>query len=54
MELELSEDFKELFRLLNANNVRYLMIGGYAVGVYGYPRTTNDAEVEKLNRIEDV
>ena len=42
MELELPEDFKELFKSLNANNVRYLLIGGYAVGVYGYPRTTND------------
>jgi hypothetical protein len=45
MELELPEDFKELFKSLNANNVRYLMIGGYAVGVYGYPRTTNDLDI---------
>lgn len=45
MELELPEDFKELFKSLNANNVRYLMIGGYAVGVYGYPRTTNDIDI---------
>lgn len=29
MELELPKDFKELFKSLNANNVRYLMIGGY-------------------------
>jgi hypothetical protein len=45
MEIELPEDFKELFKSLNANNVRYLMIGGYAVGVYGYPRTTNDIDI---------
>ncbi len=45
MELELPEDFKELFKSLNANNVRYLMIGGYAVGVYGYPRATNDVDI---------
>lgn len=45
MELELPKDFKELFKSLNANNVRYLMIGGYAVGVYGYPRTTNDIDI---------
>jgi hypothetical protein len=45
MELELPEDFKELFESLNANNVRYLMIGGYAVGVYGYPRATNDIDI---------
>ena len=45
MELELPEDFKELFKSLNANDVRYLMIGGYAVGVYGYPRATGDIDI---------
>lgn len=45
MELELPRDFKELFELLNANDVEYLMIGGYAVGVYGYSRTTNDIDI---------
>lgn len=38
MEFELPKDFKELFELLNTNKVRYLLIGGYAVGVYGYAR----------------
>lgn len=45
MEIELPRDFKELFVSLNANNVRYLLIGGYAVGVYGYSRTTNDIDI---------
>jgi hypothetical protein len=45
MEFELPQDFKELFELLNANNIRYLMLGGYAVGLYGYPRSTNDLDV---------
>lgn len=45
MEFELPQDFKELFELLNANNVRYLLLGGYAVGAYGYPRATNDIDV---------
>jgi len=30
---------------LNANGVRYLLIGGYAVGFYGYPRATNDIDI---------
>lgn len=30
MELELPGDFKELFKSLNANNVQYLLLGGYA------------------------
>ena len=45
MEIELPRDFKELFVSLNANSVRYLLIGGYAVGVYGYSRTTNDIDI---------
>lgn len=45
MDLELPRDFKELFALLNANNVEYLLIGGYAVGVYGYSRSTSDIDI---------
>lgn len=45
MEFELPKDFKELFELLNANDVRYLLIGGYAVGMYGYVRATNDIDI---------
>lgn len=45
MDTELPKDFKELLRLLNANGVRYLLIGGYAVGFYGYPRATNDIDI---------
>jgi hypothetical protein len=35
-------DFKEFLKLLNSNNVEYLLIGGYAVGIYGYVRAAND------------
>ncbi len=45
MEIRLPNDFKELLNLLNANGVRYLLIGGYAVGFYGYPRATNDMDI---------
>jgi hypothetical protein len=45
MEFELPRDFKELLESLNANNVRYLLIGGYAVGIYGYSRSTNDIDI---------
>lgn len=37
----LPEDFKDFLRLLNENEVHYLLIGGYAVGFYGYPRATH-------------
>lgn len=32
----LPPDFKEFLRLLNSRQVEYLLIGGYAVGYYGY------------------
>jgi hypothetical protein len=31
--------------LLNARRVEYLLIGGYAVGYYGYPRATADMDI---------
>ena len=31
----LPEDFKDFINFLNANNVRYLLVGGWAVGLYG-------------------
>jgi hypothetical protein len=41
----LNSDFREFIELLNANNVRYLIVGGYAVGFHGYPRYTKDLDV---------
>ena len=45
MEIELPDDFKEFLKLLNEHGVEYLLIGGYAVGYYGYPRATNDLDI---------
>lgn len=41
----LNNDFKEFFELLNAHNVHYLIVGGYAVGFHGYPRYTQDIDI---------
>lgn len=41
----LTDDFKEFLRLLNANRVDYLLVGGYAVGLHGYPRATVDLDL---------
>ena len=43
--IRLPPDFKEFLRLLNAHNVEYLLIGGYAVGYHGYPRATVDMDI---------
>ena len=45
MDVELPDDFKEFLKLLNAQEVEYLLIGGYAVGYYGYPRVTADIDI---------
>jgi predicted nucleotidyltransferase len=41
----LTDDFREFLRLLNAHRVDYLLVGGYAVGLYGYPRATIDLDI---------
>jgi len=53
MELELPQDFKELFEYLNAEKVEYLLIGGYAVIAYGYVRNTSDIDVVVSDGIEN-
>ncbi len=41
----LNQDFKEFIISLNDHNVCYLVIGGYAVALYGYPRYTKDIDI---------
>lgn len=41
----LSQDFKEFLELLNKNQIEYLVVGGYAVGIHGYPRYTGDIDI---------
>jgi hypothetical protein len=45
MVIELPPDFKEFLRLLNCHHVDYLIIGGFAVGFHGYPRSTSDIDI---------
>ncbi|MBI3463071.1 MAG: hypothetical protein HY000_08440 [Planctomycetes bacterium] len=41
----LNPDFREFIASLNANHVRYLVVGGYAVAMHGHPRYTKDMDV---------
>jgi hypothetical protein len=43
--IRLPNDFKDFLKLLNANRVEYLLIGGYAVGYHGYPRATGEMDI---------
>jgi len=40
----LPEEFKDFIKCLNSNNVKYLLVGGWAVGIYGHPRATKDID----------
>lgn len=41
----LNEDYKEMLQYLLEENVRFLLVGAYAVAVYGYPRATKDIDI---------
>lgn len=41
----LNQHFREFIELLEKNNVQYLIVGGYAVGLHGFPRYTGDIDV---------
>lgn len=41
----LSQDFREFIQSLRDNGVRYLVVGGYAVALHGYPRYTKNMDI---------
>ncbi len=41
----LNQDFKEFIQSFNAEGVRYLVLGGYAVAFHGHPHYTKDLDV---------
>jgi len=41
----LSPNYMTFLTLLNAKHVEYLLVGGYAVQYYGYPRPTRDLDL---------
>jgi hypothetical protein len=56
----LPADLREFLKLLNSARVEYLLVGGYAVGYYDYPRTTADLDIwvavsdENAHKLVDV
>lgn len=38
-------DFQDFIKALNQNDVEYLLVGGYAVILHGYSRTTGDIDI---------
>jgi hypothetical protein len=46
----LNPDFREFLCLLNEHEVKYLVVGGYAVAFHGHPRYTKDLDILGVGR----
>ena len=44
-KIKLEKDILDFVELCNKHEVRYLVIGGYAVSIHGHPRSTKDIDV---------
>ena len=40
-----NQDFNELLSIFNDHKVKYLVVGGYAVGFHAQPRATKDLDL---------
>lgn len=47
-----NSDFRDFLIALNNNKVEYILVGGYAVILHGYSRTTGDMDIW-VNKTED-
>ena len=55
-----NDDFKDFILYLNQNEVEYIVVGGYAVIIRGYSRSTEDIDIwvnkneeKNVNEIDD-
>lgn len=42
--LMLNDDYKEMLQCLSDEDVKFLLVGAYALAVHGYPRATKDID----------
>jgi hypothetical protein len=49
----LDEELISFWKLLNQFNVKYIMIGGFAVNLHGFSRTTGDLDIWLKDEIEN-
>jgi hypothetical protein len=43
--MKVEKDFEEFVKLLNENDVKYLIIGAYALALYAEPRNTGEIDI---------
>lgn len=41
----LNSDYKDMLQVLLDNGVKFLLVGAYAMGAHGYPRSTGDIDI---------
>jgi len=41
----LNQDYKEMLSLLLKNEVKFMIVGAYAMGSHGLPRATGDIDI---------
>jgi len=41
----LNEDYKDMLQVLLKHKVKFIVVGAYAMAVYGYPRATGDIDI---------
>ncbi len=46
-------DFQDFIRSLNESDVKYILVGGYAVIIHGYNRTTGDLDIWVERSVEN-
>ena len=52
--MDVYSDYEDLFKILNAYRVKYLLVGAYAVMYYTRPRFTKDVDVWIIPQLNDV
>ena len=50
----LNEDYKDMLRSLSEENVRFILVGAYALAAHGYPRATMDIDIWIMPSPENV
>lgn len=43
--MKVEKDFEQFLKLLNESNIKYLIVGAYAVALYAEPRNTGDIDI---------
>lgn len=51
--MNFSQDYEDLFKILNAHKIRYLVVGAYAVIYHSEPRYTKDLDVWVIPEMND-